>query len=136
MRIYTVVRSAWSHGAHVAATWTSQSLCGITFTILTCLSTANMHFNRDTPKARWPSFLGYPMTSFKSETNIAKFGADLMSTLRLLNLSEAIKDKDFNPFLVETSGSVNVVNVVCRVLLLGRELSSKRLTIAGKERGY
>ena len=67
---------------------------------------------------RWPSFLGYPMASFKSDTNIARFGADLRSTLRPLNLSTAIKDKEFNPILVETSGSVKVVNEVCRVLLL------------------
>ena len=32
----------------------------------------------------WPSFLGYPMTSSKSDTNIARFGADLRSTLRSL----------------------------------------------------
>ena len=46
------------------------------------------------------------MTSFKSDTHIARFGADLRSTLRPLNLSATIKDKEFNPILVETSGSV------------------------------
>ena len=37
------------------------------------------------------------MTSFKSDTNIARFGANLRSTLRPLNLSAAIKGKEFNP---------------------------------------
>ena len=41
---------------------------------------------------------------------MARLGADLRSTLRPLNLSAAIKDKEFNPILVETSDSVKVVN--------------------------
>ena len=74
------------------------------------------------------------MTSFKSDANMARLGADLRSTLRPLNLSAAIKDKEFNPILGETSGSVKVVNEVCRVLLLGGELSSKRLPSREEER--